>query len=112
MGEGLPKLWLIRQGLRLRREAADVRNGGYAPIPAAGERAVHALGFLRGETVAVVVPRLVMTLGGRWADTRVPLPRGRWRNVLTGDDYDGGEAALEHLLHVFPEALLHREDHK
>jgi (1->4)-alpha-D-glucan 1-alpha-D-glucosylmutase len=110
LDEGLPKLWLIRQGLQLRREASELRNGGYTPISPVGGRAAHALGFLRGDTVAAVVPRLVLTLGGRWADTRVSLPPGRWRNVLTGDRHDGGEVALERLLEVFPVALLHRDE--
>ena len=109
MDDGLPKLWVIRQGLRLRRRlpAACGPEGGYAPLHLHGARADHAVAFLRGQEVAVVVPRLVMRLGGDWQDTAVHLPPGRWRNELTGEEMAGGVALLE-LLARFPVALLSR----
>jgi (1->4)-alpha-D-glucan 1-alpha-D-glucosylmutase len=110
--EGAPKLHLIASGLRLRREAPDLRSGGYSPLAATGERAAHVLGFLRGESVAAVVPRLVLGLGGRWADTRIRLNPGAWRNVLTEENHAGGEITVSDLLRRFPVALLHREDHR
>ncbi|MFP5304805.1 MAG: hypothetical protein ACLGI7_03140, partial [Gammaproteobacteria bacterium] len=66
--------------------------------------------YLRGGSVAVVVPRLVLGLGGDWADTTLALPRGRWRNRLTGERVDGGPVRLAELLRRFPVALLAHEE--
>lgn len=108
MDSGLPKLWVIRQALRLR----DRLQGGYAPLPAKGERAGHVFAFSRddsrGTEVVAVVPRLVMGLGGDWGDTSLELPPGRWRNELTGERIEGGEVRLSDLLRRFPVALLAR----
>jgi (1->4)-alpha-D-glucan 1-alpha-D-glucosylmutase len=110
MDEGLPKLWLIRQGLqaRRRRPAALGPEGDYRPLRAAGARAAHAVAFLRGGEVAAVVPRLVIGLQGGWSDTFVELPAGRWRNELTGEEAGGGRLFLKGLLARFPVALLVR----
>jgi (1->4)-alpha-D-glucan 1-alpha-D-glucosylmutase len=102
MDQGLPKLWVTRQALRLRR-----RLGAYAPLWAKGDRAGHVFAFSRGEIVTVV-PRLVIGLGGDWGDTSLDLPPGRWRNELTGEDAVEGEARLSDLLRRFPVALLSR----
>ncbi len=108
MDEGVPKLWLIRQGLHLRRNrpAAFGRESTYEPLAASGEKADHVVGFLRGGEVAVVVPRLVLALGGDWGDTGMELPEGRWRNELTGERVAGGRVALRDLLGRFPVGLL------
>ncbi|HEX9944490.1 MAG TPA: malto-oligosyltrehalose synthase [Thermoanaerobaculia bacterium] len=110
MEEGLPKLWLIRQGLLLRRRRPDAFDPGaaYEPLQARGARADHAVAFLRGGEVAVVVPRLVIRLGGDWGDTVVELPAGRWRNELTGEEVEGGPRPAAELLARFPVALLAR----
>ncbi|MFP5287548.1 MAG: malto-oligosyltrehalose synthase, partial [Thermoanaerobaculia bacterium] len=104
MDEGLPKLWVIRQALRLRERV----QGSYAPLLARGARAGHVFAFSRGGEVVTVVPRLVIGLGGDWGDTSLELPPGRWRNELTGDHVDGGEVRLADLLRRFPVALLSR----
>jgi (1->4)-alpha-D-glucan 1-alpha-D-glucosylmutase len=65
--------------------------------------------FARGEGVVTVVPRLVLGLGGRWGDTTLALPVGRWHNELTGDTVDGGEVCLVELLGRAPIALLSKE---
>ena len=110
MDEGLPKLWVIRQGLRLRcrRPAVFGPEGGYAPLYARGAGAEHAVAFLRGGEVAVVVPRLVIGLAGDWQDASIELPAGRWRNELTGEETGGGTLVLKKLLSRFPVALLAR----
>ena len=100
MEEGLPKLWVIRQGLRVQPA------GSYDPIPARGARARHAFAFSRGGEVVTVVPRLVLGLGGDWKDTALDLPAGNWRNWLTGEEVEGGEVRLADLLCRFPVALL------
>lgn len=111
MDEGLPKLWLIRQGLHLRRRRPEAFGPGstYEPLQVSGEKADHAVAFLRGGEVAAVVPRLAFKLGGDWGDTTLDLPEGRWRNGLTGDEVAGGRIGLKDLLARFPVALLSAE---
>ncbi len=110
--DGMPKLWLLRQALRVRKRYPDDFGpaGEYRPLQASGPAADHVVGFLRGDRVATVVPRLVLRLRGRWGDTTVQLPAGRWRNECTGDEIDGGAAQVAELLHRFPVALLVRLD--
>jgi (1->4)-alpha-D-glucan 1-alpha-D-glucosylmutase len=110
MDEGLPKLWVIRQALHLRRRQPDWfgAEAGYFPLQARGAKAAHALAFARGRGVVAVVPRLLIGLGGDWGDTVLPLTEGRWRNELTGEDVPGGERRLADLLANFPVALLSR----
>jgi (1->4)-alpha-D-glucan 1-alpha-D-glucosylmutase len=110
MDEGIPKLWLIRQGLRLRRRRPDAfgPQAAYEPLVPQGPRADHVVAFLRGGEVAVVVPRLVLRLDGDWGDTTLELPEGRWRNELTGEEIAGGPQRISALLARFPVALLTR----
>jgi (1->4)-alpha-D-glucan 1-alpha-D-glucosylmutase len=112
MDEGLPKLWVIRQALRLRRRrpAAFGSSGAYRPLAANGSRAAHAVAFERGGEVVTVAPRLTLGLAGDWAETTLPLPAGRWRNELTGEDVAGGERRVGELLARFPVALLARQE--
>ncbi|MBA3268569.1 MAG: malto-oligosyltrehalose synthase [Acidimicrobiia bacterium] len=111
--EGAAKLWLIRRTLDVRRArgSAFAAGSSYDRLTVTGENAVHAVAYCRGDQVrggqvAVVVPRLVVGLGGAWGDTAVSLPGGRWTDVLGGAVVDGGEVALTTLLDRFPVALL------
>ena len=108
--EGLPKLWVIREALALRSRlpGAFGPEGIYEPVAAEGARADHALAYLRGGRVLVLVPRLVLNLAGDWQDTRLSLPQGRWRNRLSGALLDGGDTLVGDLLAPFPVALLER----
>ncbi|MGH9489388.1 MAG: malto-oligosyltrehalose synthase [Terriglobales bacterium] len=114
--EGLPKLWLIRQALRLRRQLPDAFGpaGDYQPLASTGAKAPHVVAFLRAAAAVTVTPRLPMGLGGGWPgdwhNTALALPPGRWRNVLTGEAIAGGLAPLAALLARFPVALLAREE--
>jgi (1->4)-alpha-D-glucan 1-alpha-D-glucosylmutase len=105
--EGLPKLWVIRQALALRRHRPELFSsaGDYQPLAAKGARAEHVIAFRRGGEVITVVPRLVIGLNGEWDDTALELPDGPWHNELTGDDFDGVVLVGE-LLARFPVALL------
>jgi (1->4)-alpha-D-glucan 1-alpha-D-glucosylmutase len=98
--EGLPKLLLTRDALHLRRQRPDVFVGGsYEPLAVRGAAAEHVVAYTRAGEVAVVVPRLPITLerAGGWRDTVVDLP---WQaDVSVGD-----------LLGSFPVALLTRGD--
>ena len=74
------------------------------------------MAFLRGTEVLTIAPRLVTALGGRfaswtWGDTRLPVPAGRWRCVLSGHDVeaDGEAIPLADLLDAFPVGLFVRQ---
>jgi (1->4)-alpha-D-glucan 1-alpha-D-glucosylmutase len=110
MDEGLPKLWVIRQGLHLRRRRPELfgPEADYQSLQVQGSRADHAVAFTRGGGVAVVVPRLAIRLGGDWGGTTVDLPPGRWRDELTGEEVEGGPRSVAGLLARFPLALLSR----
>jgi (1->4)-alpha-D-glucan 1-alpha-D-glucosylmutase len=108
--EGVPKLWLVARLLRARRERPDLFGGsGYSPIVAEGAKARHAVSFVR-DRLLVVVPRLLFGLAGDWVDTSIKLPKGRWQNLLTGRNEDGGAPVqLSALLNAFPVAVLAQE---
>jgi (1->4)-alpha-D-glucan 1-alpha-D-glucosylmutase len=109
--EGLPKLWVTRQALHLRRSRPEWfgPDGGYFPIPAEGTMADHVVAFRRGDGCVAAAPRLPIKLGGDWRDTTLELPEGRWKNELTGDEVRGGRAMVGALLAKFPVALLSRD---
>ncbi|MHB1854778.1 MAG: malto-oligosyltrehalose synthase [Acidimicrobiales bacterium] len=112
-GDGAAKLFLIQRLLRLRAaEPASFSAGStYSPLWATGPRAQHALAYLRGERVAVVVPRLVLGLArsGGWAGTSLGLPAGDWVDCLTGAAWSGpAPVELAGLLDQFPVAVLVR----
>jgi (1->4)-alpha-D-glucan 1-alpha-D-glucosylmutase len=110
--EGLPKLWLIRQALALRRRQPQLFGplGDYQAMRANGARAAHVIAFSRGDGAITIAPRLPLTLAGDWAETAIALPRGCWRNELTGDSVNGGDHGLANLLARFPVCLLAREE--
>jgi (1->4)-alpha-D-glucan 1-alpha-D-glucosylmutase len=112
MEDGLPKLWTIYHALHLRREMPQCfgEESGYRPLRATGSKKGHVIAYLRGDNVATVVPRLVATLAESWGNTAVALPKGQWRNRLTGERVTGGKTEIEGLLREFPVALLVREE--
>jgi len=105
--EGLPKLQVIRAALGARTRSPAAFSGSYVPLHAIGERADHAVAFVRGGEAVTIVPRLVWGLGGDWADTRLPLPLGSWHDVIAGATV--GSDRIADLLGAFPVALLVRE---
>ena len=111
LDEGLPKLWLIRQALRLRRRRPEWfgAEGEYRSIDAVGAGAAHVVAFARAQRAITLVPRLVLGITAGWGDTAVVLPNGTWHNWLTGETLDGGAVRLAELLRRFPVALLARE---
>jgi (1->4)-alpha-D-glucan 1-alpha-D-glucosylmutase len=107
--DGLPKLWLVRHVLDLRRrhQAAFGPGGEYRPLTAEGALAGAVVAFERGGAVIAVVPRLVRRVERvGWSDTRLGLPEGRWRN-LDGAEH-AGTVPLATLVASFPIALLER----
>jgi (1->4)-alpha-D-glucan 1-alpha-D-glucosylmutase len=107
---GLPKLLLTHRALHLRSRRPDCfgAGGSYEPLAALGLMATHAVAFVRSGDVIAVAPRLVIGLTGDWAGTTLPLPAGRWVDVLDGSRAFEGEVALADLLTPFPVALLER----
>ncbi|MFF5563935.1 malto-oligosyltrehalose synthase [Streptomyces sp. NPDC012623] len=95
--------------LRLRREQPGVfgESGTYTPLHAVGPAAAHCLAFARTGRVVTVATRLPYGLerAGGWGETELPLPAGRWREVLTGREMSGA-VRLGELLEAFPVALL------
>ncbi len=105
------KLHVVHRALRLRREvpAAFREAGDYAPLVATSR---HAVGFTRGEDVAVLVtraPRRLDVTGG-WGGATVTLPGGFWRDELTSTLHEGGSVACGDLLTTYPVALLRKVD--
>jgi (1->4)-alpha-D-glucan 1-alpha-D-glucosylmutase len=111
MEEGLPKLWLIRQALRLRRSRPESfgPESSYQPMYARGKKAQHVLAFQRGEEIITIIPRLLTGLKKNWQDTGLELPPGSWNNTLTGEQFNQGSIKLSRLLAKFPVALLAKE---
>jgi (1->4)-alpha-D-glucan 1-alpha-D-glucosylmutase len=109
--EGLPKMWTIHKALELRRERPECfgADADYTPLEVDGDKHDHVIAYLRGDDVVTVVPRLTLKLGGAWKDTIVVLPKGKWRNRLTGGSVEGGVITMKLLLKDFPVALLVRE---
>ncbi|WP_413806660.1 malto-oligosyltrehalose synthase [Streptomyces sp. OE57] len=120
-GPSAEKLLLTRAALNLRRERPGWFGPGstYTPLLASGTSAEHCVAFLRTEGTdgtdgtpggaVTVVTRLSRRLGeaGGWGSTRLPLPPGRWRDLLTGRTAEGS-AVLDELLSRLPVALLVR----
>jgi (1->4)-alpha-D-glucan 1-alpha-D-glucosylmutase len=106
--EGLPKLWTVHHALRLRHERPEAfgENGTYTTLHANGARTDNVVGYMRGEGVAVLVPRLVLKLNGDWGETSIRLPERRWHNRLTGHCIPGGNIPIKEIFREFPVALL------
>jgi (1->4)-alpha-D-glucan 1-alpha-D-glucosylmutase len=109
--EGLPKLWTLYHALRTRREHPTCfdEQGDYTPLTAHGSKAQHAIAYLRGDNIAVVVPRLVWQLDRNWGDTTLEIPDGEWRNQFTNETFRGDRLRLGELFRRFPVALLVNE---
>jgi (1->4)-alpha-D-glucan 1-alpha-D-glucosylmutase len=112
MDSGMPKLWVLYCALRLRRCRPELfgADGGFTPLVMEGRKADHAVGYLRTESLATIVPRWSLKLGGNWVNTTVDLPSQHWRNLLTGESLNGGRVFMSDILRHFPVALLAKEE--
>ncbi|MFG3307578.1 malto-oligosyltrehalose synthase [Streptomyces wuyuanensis] len=101
-------------GLRRRRPEVFGGSGTYAPLTAEGPAAGHCLAFSRSGEVITAVTRLALRLeeSGGWRDTSLPLPAGRWTDLLSpGREFaGGGPVPLAELFATEPVALLERMD--
>jgi (1->4)-alpha-D-glucan 1-alpha-D-glucosylmutase len=119
--DGRAKLHVILQGLKLRREMPGLFYAPtYTPLYADAGREENICAFTLGngsELIVAVAPRLFAAmvpdahsapLGAAWGDSRLPLPPGRYENVLTGEKHEADERGvpLAALLASFPAALL------
>ncbi|MEU2161116.1 malto-oligosyltrehalose synthase [Streptomyces chengbuensis] len=99
-------------GLRRRRPGVFGESGAYAPLTAEGPAAGHCVAFARSGEVITAVTRLALRLeeSGGWRDTALPLPAGRWTDLLSpGREFTGGASLpLAELFATDPVALLER----
>ena len=95
---------VIARCLRVRKQRpALFRTGDYLPIAASGAHESKVIAYGRADSrdaLIVIAPRLVFDAlhdheaadAARWADTSLTLPTAlanrRYRNILTGDEYD------------------------
>jgi (1->4)-alpha-D-glucan 1-alpha-D-glucosylmutase len=102
------KLLVTSKALRLRREHPDWFTGGYAPVRATGPAAGHVIAFQRGGHAITVATRLPTGLRrrGGWTGTVLPVPEGRWVDVLTGATHSGPRPLLSDIAMRLPVALL------
>jgi len=111
---GLPKLWVLREALKVRRSQAPAfgEGGSYEPWAATGAKGDEVIAYARGGRVATVVSRwpLRRASSGGWQDTALALPAGAWRDVFSGARREGPSRwPLAELLGAFPVALLVKE---
>jgi len=113
------KLLVTSRALRLRRDHPGWFTGDYQPLSGRGAAAAHLVAFCRGGQAITVATRLPARLrrSGGWRDTTLDVPRGRWRDVLTGTDYlvtssaaPGTRPMLSDLTRRLPVALLIRAE--
>ncbi|MFE6194691.1 malto-oligosyltrehalose synthase [Streptomyces sp. NPDC057838] len=97
-------------GLRARRPGAFGDTATYAALPAEGPATGHCLAFARSGEVVTAVTRLSLRLAeaGGWRDTVLPLPPGRWADVLRPDRAFTGHAPVAELFAERPVALLEK----
>jgi (1->4)-alpha-D-glucan 1-alpha-D-glucosylmutase len=110
--EGLPKLWVTRQALHVRRDRPECfgPEGNYTPLVACGARADCVLAFQRGGDCVVMAPLRPAKSMPDWRDTAIELADGTWTNALTGESCPSGRINVARLLARFPVALLTRGD--
>lgn len=104
--DGRVKLFVTRKALEVRARHAEVfRRGDYRPLREGG---ANVCAFTRGDSIVVAVLRLTTSLtalsrGGDGEDADVA---GKWRNVFTGEVFEGVRFA--NLFAKFPVAVLER----
>jgi (1->4)-alpha-D-glucan 1-alpha-D-glucosylmutase len=103
---GAAKLLVTTRALRLRRDRPELFTR-YAPLPAIGEAAKHAIAFDRGGVIAVGT-RLPIGLAerGGWGNTVVILPGHELVDSISGRVIPGGPTLVTELLSQYPVALL------
>ena len=115
LDDGAAKLLLCHQLLTVRRDRPELLSG-YTPLTAVGPASNHLLAFDRGGLIAVATRLPVgLAAAGGWRDTTLPLPEGRWRDLISGrlvEQDRSGAVALDDLLAQYPVAALVREERR
>ena len=117
--DGRAKLFLLREGLRLRRDDRELfLRGEYLPLATEGPHADRVIALARrlsGRAALCVAPRLALGLldsardGAIAWEARIVLPPGlprAWRDAVTGARRAGDVLEVGELLADFPVALL------
>ncbi|MEW1641001.1 malto-oligosyltrehalose synthase [Streptomyces sp. NPDC091219] len=103
---------LTAAALRLRAGRPEVfgDSATYTPLTAEGPAAAHCVAFARSGSVVTAVTRLSSRLAeaGGWRDTVLPLPPGRWADVLAPEREFTGHARVADLFGASPAVLLER----
>ncbi|MCH0557881.1 MULTISPECIES: malto-oligosyltrehalose synthase [unclassified Streptomyces] len=96
--------------LRARRPGVFGASAAYAPLSAIGPAAEHCVAFARSGEVVTAVTRLSLRLAeaGGWRETQLPLPPGRWVDVLSAGGEFTSQAPVADLFGRLPVALLER----
>ncbi|MFJ2889404.1 malto-oligosyltrehalose synthase [Streptomyces sp. NPDC087305] len=96
--------------LRARRPEVFGDSATYTPLAAEGPAAAHCVAFARSGSAVTVVTRLSSRLAeaGGWRDTVLPLPPGRWADVLAPEREFTGHARVADVLESSPAVLLER----
>ncbi|MEJ7764601.1 MAG: hypothetical protein WKF86_03805, partial [Acidimicrobiales bacterium] len=108
---GDPKLALVQAILALRRRRREAFGpgplGAYIPLPSSSPDIVA---FGRGAEVVVVAPRFAYRhLAGSSDGASVDLPHGRWRDVVSALQVEGGKARpVAEVLGGHPVAVMER----
>ncbi|MGW0537202.1 malto-oligosyltrehalose synthase [Streptomyces sp. NPDC003032] len=107
------KLALTAVALRLRARRPELFGDAatYEPLVAEGPGAAHCVAYARSGQVVVAATRLSLRLAeeGGWRGTELPLPAGRWVDLLAPGREFEGHARVEELFAESPVALLERE---
>ncbi|VEI02965.1 Maltooligosyl trehalose synthase [Acidipropionibacterium jensenii] len=112
------KLLVTSSALGLRRAHSSAFRGSEADYRPVATTTGHAAAFARLEagaktvTSITVATRLAGVLAERhgWADHHVVLPEGRFRDLFTGRELNGGQVSLAELMNTLPVALLVPQD--
>jgi (1->4)-alpha-D-glucan 1-alpha-D-glucosylmutase len=114
--DGRVKQEVVRRLLADRAEAPELYAfGDYLALSASGEGSRHMVAFSRnwqGASRVIVAGRILTGLGqggdSPLAKTFLPVPIGRWRDVLTEREWDFGSAQIDlgELLSPLPAAVL------
>jgi (1->4)-alpha-D-glucan 1-alpha-D-glucosylmutase len=114
--DGRVKQELLRRLLRDRADAPELyAYGDYLDLSPSGEGSRHVVAFSRnwqGDSRVIVAGRLLAEFGHRQesplSNTLLPIPAGRWRDLLTGGEwnFESGQIRLGELLSPLPAAVL------
>jgi (1->4)-alpha-D-glucan 1-alpha-D-glucosylmutase len=126
--DGRPKLFLINQALKARKEKFPLfHKGAYVSVESDGKFKDHVISFARrgeGLWAITIAPRFLTSLMGEkelhlgdiWDDTQIILPEELsipWKDSISNQTIQGGKTLLiADVFKYYPGALLMRGDIK